>query len=102
MAAIIVPDELMISSIGRGQDMPDIVDNHSNITVSIETIILSAVIFIGILSWFEFLRSWYDNVFSFDGTHNFGLIWNRFWYAVFITAVVIILIYIIYRISTRY
>lgn len=102
MTTVIVPGELISSAVGQGQDMPDIVDVENNITVSIETIILSALIFIGILSWFEFLRSWYDNVFLIEGEHNFRLIWNRFWYAVFITSVVIVLVYILYRVSVRY
>lgn len=69
----------------------------SNITVSIETIILSALIFIGILVWFEFIRVWFDNVFTNQPTHNFTIIWHRFWYAIFITALVLVLLYIVYR-----
>jgi hypothetical protein len=102
MAAVIIADDLTTAAVGDGQDMPDLTDDQSSITVSIETILLSAVVFIGILSWFEFLRAWYDNVFAVDGNNNPGIIWNRFWYAVFITSVVIILVYIIYRISARY
>lgn len=102
MAAVIITDDLTSASVGDGQDMPELIDDRSGITVSIETIVLSAIVFIGILSWFEFLRAWYDNVFAVDGNNNPGIIWNRFWYAVFISSVVIILVYILYRISTRY
>jgi hypothetical protein len=53
---------------------------------------MSALIFIGILSW-------YDNVFTVTGEHNISAIFNRLWYAIFITAVVLVLLYIVYRIA---
>ena len=69
-----------------------------NIILSIETIIISALIFIGILAWFEFLRSWFDNVFNGQPQTNFVPVWHRLVYAVFITALVLILLYVVYRI----
>jgi len=88
-------------------DLPDIIESGDddnrprrgpNIVLSIETIIISALIFIGILAWFEFLRSWFDNVFNDLPETNFAPIWHRLWYAIFITALVLILLYIVYRI----
>lgn len=97
-------DQIVKNVVGDGQDLPDAPDvtnrYPSNITVSIETIVMSALIFIAILSWFEFLRSWYDNVFNIDGTRNYTAIYHRLWYAIFITALVIILLYIVYRIAS--
>lgn len=69
-----------------------------NIVLSIETIIISALIFIGILAWFEFLRSWFDNVFNGQPQTNFAPVWHRLVYAVFITALVLILLYVVYRV----
>ena len=96
-----IPDEIVTGAIGRSQDVPDIPERQSNITVSIETIVISALIFIGILAWFEFLRTWYDNVFTLGTPHNFDIVYHRLWYAIFITALVLILIYIVYRIADR-
>lgn len=97
-----IPDEIVSNAVGQGQDLPNPPDKDNNITVSIETIIMSALIFIGILSWFEFLRVWYDNVFTINGEHhNFSIIYNRLWYAIFITALVLILVYVVYRIANR-
>ena len=65
-------------------------------TISIETVVMSALIFIAILSWFEFLRAWYDHTFDNEPVHNVDLIFNRFWYAVFISSICIIIIYVLY------
>lgn len=109
-----IDDESIISSLGRGLDMPDYEEERnqseepdpvrrgSKITVSIETIILSALLFIGILAWFEFLRSWYENTFTLtDQERRFDAVIHRFWYAIFITALVTILIYIVLCIADR-
>lgn len=71
-------------------------NNNPNLVVSVEIIIISALIFIAILIWFEFLRVWYDNVFGNDG--DFAIVWYRLVYAIFITALVLILLYVVYRI----
>ena len=97
-----VPDELITTVTDNESYDDDEPHGRHNITFTIETIIISAFIFIGILTWFEFLRTLYDNVFSATGEHNYRLIYNRLWYAIFITALVLILIYIVYRISDRY
>lgn len=96
-----VPDEIVPSTVGKGQDLPDVPERQSNITVSIETIVMSALIFIAILAWFEFLRVWFDNVFNSDGHRNYTAIYHRLWYAIFVTALAIVLLYIVYRIASR-
>jgi hypothetical protein len=68
------------------------------LTISLETVVISAFLFLAILSWFEFLRVWYDVTFSPDRvTHDFTVVYIRFWYAVFITCLVIIIVYSILR-----
>jgi hypothetical protein len=63
--------------------------------LSMETVVLSALLFIGIFTWLEFLRSWFDNTFAENG--NLNVMYLRFWYAIFITALVAILFYVVYR-----
>lgn len=71
----------------------------SSITVSIETVIMSALIFVAILAWFEFLRAWYDNTFDNRPVHDYDIVYHRFWYAIFITALAIVLLYILLRVA---
>lgn len=96
-----VPDDIISSTVGKGQDLPDVPERQRNITVSIETIVMSALIFIAILAWFEFLRVWFDNVFNTDAQRNYNIIYHRLWYAIFVTALAIVLLYIVYRIASR-
>lgn len=96
-----IPDDITTGAVGRGQDVGDVPERQNNLTISIETIIMSALIFIGILAWFEFMRSWYDHTFSTTGEHNFDVVYNRFWYAIFISSLVLILMYIVYRVATQ-
>ncbi|CAH6420007.1 Hypothetical protein HVR_LOCUS1058 [uncultured virus] len=94
------PDEIVSGAIGKGEELPDAPEEKTrSLRLSIETIVMSALIFIGILAWFEFLRAWYENVFSLDGTHRYDVVYNRLWYAIFITAIVLIFLYVIYRIA---
>lgn len=65
------------------------------ISLNIETIIISALIFIGIFVWLEFIRTWFDH--TFIDTTNFDLVYARFWYAIFITALVLVFLYIVVR-----
>lgn len=66
--------------------------------ITIQTVILSAFVFIALLAWFEVIRTWYDQTFDPTlGLRNVDQIFVRFWYAVFITALIIILIYILHR-----
>lgn len=92
-------EDITISTVGQGQDLPDVPDRNNNIRLSIETIVMSALIFIAILAWFEFLRSWFDNIFNSTGTHNYYAILNRLWYAIFITTVSLIGVYVTYRVT---
>lgn len=102
VAAFEIPDEIMPGAIGRGQTFPKLPPSRtSSITVSIETIIMSALIFIGILAWFEFLRTTYEVIFSIDGSQHYDYIFNRFGYAIFITVVVIVLLYVLFRFAEQ-
>lgn len=66
--------------------------------ITIHTVILSAFVFIALLTWFEVIRTWYDQTFDPTlGIRNVDLIFVRFWYAVFVTCIILILIYILYR-----
>jgi len=68
--------------------------------ITIETIIISALIFIAILSWFEVFRVWY--VTTFETTDpDLSIIYFRFFYAISVTALVLVLLYIIYHISAK-
>lgn len=91
-------DDITSSAVGQDQDIGDVPNQQTNIGVTIEIIIMSALIFIGILSWFEFIRSWYDHTFA-DDNHNYGIVYNRLWYAIFISSIVLILLYIVYRLA---
>lgn len=93
---------LVAAAIGEGGDLPDSQTKYGgSLVISIETILMSGLIFIGLLSWFEFLRSWYDNTFAINGIYNMRAVIQRLWYAIFVTALVLILLYVVYRISNR-
>lgn len=66
---------------------------------SIITITVSALVFIAILAWFEFIKILYDTTFTVNKTEpsKFYITYTKFWYAIFITCFVMILVYIIYR-----
>lgn len=114
LGAYDIPDELMVNNYGPN-DTPDPQesvrygftpnysrDKFSNFTISIETVIMSGLIFIAIFAWFEAIRALYDK--TFDGPYSydddrFNIFYLRLWYAVFVTALVIILVYIIYKIA---
>lgn len=66
------------------------------IGITISTVVISALVFISILAWTEFLRAWYDNTFVVKDS-EFSLVYGRFWYAIFITLIAIIICYIIYK-----
>lgn len=72
--------------------------------VTVWTVILSACIFIAILTWLEFIRVFYDTVFDplIPTKRNWLTVWTRFSYAFFITALMIVLVYIIFRFSKEY
>ena len=62
---------------------------------NIEKIIIAAVVFFAIITWFEFLRTVYDAVFILTDHHP-DIIIKRFVYAIFITAIAIVMVYIVY------
>ena len=66
-----------------------------DIAITSETIIISALIFIGIFAWSEFLRISYATIFS--ESSDLSPIWLQFGYCIFITVVILIFLYIVYR-----
>jgi len=101
-AYVDVPDEIAVNAIkAHDEHLPDIERKPTSLTISIETIVMSAFIFIAILAWFEFIRTWFDTVFSATGEHHFNIVYNRLWYAIFITALALVSIYIVYYIANR-
>lgn len=66
--------------------------------ITIQTVIISALIFVLMLTWFEFVRTWYDETFDPTlGVRNVNSIVVRFWYAIYITCFVIVIVYGLYR-----
>ena len=80
-------------------DLPYSEKKTRSLKISIETIVMSALIFIAILAWFEFLRTWFDTVFSYTPAQHFNLVYNRLWYAIFVTSISLILVYIVYHVA---
>ena len=63
---------------------------NTTVKIAIETIVITAVIFIAIITWFEVLRSLFDNIFS--ESPNYRSTWLRILYAMVVTIIGIILI----------
>lgn len=81
--------------IGAKTDRYVPVEDH--LLLMIQKIFITALVFIAILAWFEFLRLFYDVVFSALSYQAYsGLIYKRLLYAIFITAIATIGVYIIY------
>jgi hypothetical protein len=59
----------------------------TTLVIGLETILITAVLFISILTWFEVLRSWFDNVFSEKS--NYKATWIRVLYAVIVTIIAV-------------
>lgn len=66
------------------------ISSSSTVRIGIETIVITAVIFIAVITWFEVLRSWFDNVFS--ETTNYRATWIRLFYAVVVTLIALFFI----------
>jgi len=69
--------------------------------VNITTIIISALIFLSILAWFDFIQS---TIFNWLAPQNDDPIPSsvKLWYAIFVTVFIIILIILIYYHSQNY
>ena len=65
--------------------------------INVETIIISALIFLAILAWFDYIQTAF--YFWAQPEEQKGEITpsTKFWYAIFITILVIILVYIVHR-----
>lgn len=79
-------------------DMPN-PPSKISFALNIEIIFISAFLFISIFSWFEFLRALFDETFYLKEEKRFEVAFARFWYAIFITSLCAVLIYIVYRIG---
>jgi len=67
-------------------------------TINVPIIVASGVIFIAILAWFEVLRSLYDRTWEFaDEAGRYEVTIERLGYAVMVTCICILLIYIFYQ-----
>jgi hypothetical protein len=68
-------------------------------SLNIPFVIMSGIVFIALLAWFEALRSFYDRTWELDPTPaRFNPSWERVGYALFISLISAILIWIIYNI----
>ena len=65
---------------------------NRKVSVSIETIIMTAVVFITVITWFEVLRSLFDNIFSETDKQNYKAIGIRVLYAVIVTIIAVIIV----------
>lgn len=79
-------------------------NSNDALAITIETIIISALIFIIILAWLDVLRVWYEIVFPINPADagRWDFLVNRVGFALFITALNLILIYIVYRIAQNF
>lgn len=75
--------------------LPD-TKNRDSYGKIIRNIIMSSLIFIVIVVWFELLRVWFDSVFN-KNTSYADIVPLQFWYTIMVTAIVIILLYIVVR-----
>lgn len=64
--------------------------SKGSVKVGIETIIITAVVFIAVITWFEVLRSLFDNIFSDEP--NYKASWIRILYAIIVAIIAIFLI----------
>ncbi len=84
----------------KNGDMPDVPNRPSkDINVNMITIILSALIFVAILSWIDVVRLWYENTYPYNRQRDFGIMYHQMGYALFITLLVLVLVYVIYKID---
>lgn len=68
------------------------------LALNIPFIIMSGVVFIAVLAWFEVLRSFYDRSWELDpNPDRFNPSWERAGYAILVTLMSIILVYIFYK-----
>lgn len=56
----------------------------------VELVIITAVIFVVVITWFEVLRSWFDNVFTDQS--NYRATWIRVLYATVVTILAVFLV----------
>ena len=84
------------STISRA-NTPDVLTRAtSRNSLHVSKIIIIGVVFFAILTWFEFIRTLYDAVFTIGSDdHHPVILTKSLIYAIFITAIAIIIVYII-------
>lgn len=72
------------------------------IGITIETIVISALIFAGILAWLQFIELIYNNVFPIPPMkRDLPAVWNRLCFCFLITVIILALVYLTYRLSPK-
>jgi hypothetical protein len=84
----------------RPEHLPESSIEKSSFSISIENVVVTALIFFSILAWFDFLRGSYETVF-FEKEDAAATIAHIFFYAIFVTALSIILTYMIYKVGLK-
>lgn len=80
------------------QSLGDYKKPQRTIKVTIDTIVMSGLIFAGILAWFEFFRILFKNIFPRNSsTRNMNEVLSSFWFTIFITVIVVISVFIMYK-----
>lgn len=73
-----------------------------SIAINIETIFMTGLIFSGLVIWFEFFEILYSNLFPTNGnTRNLSAVLNKLWFCLFVTVLIITLLYIVYKIQLK-
>ena len=81
---LIIEEELLGMEVGGLQ----------NYRVNVGTIVISALIFLAILAWFDFAQTtFYYVIYPAASIDNIPS-WVKLWYAIFITIVIIFLVYL--------
>lgn len=67
--------------------------------LNVPFVVMSGIVFIALLAWFEALRSFYDRAWELDPTSaRFNPAWERVGYAVLVSLIAAIIIWVIYNI----
>lgn len=70
--------------------------------VNVSTILISALLFLMILAWFDFMQTTFYIWLAPEDTNDFIPSSVKFWYAIFITVFVLILVVLIYYYSRKH
>lgn len=70
--------------------------SRSKFSVNIATILISALVFLAVLAWFDFIQTTFYNLVIPVEDRDPVASQARLWYALFITIIIYILVYLIY------